>query len=54
VPVGGGEELRMLLRDYVEYEMSALMEGEGFKDLMIEDGGALLGDFIEMVATRVT
>jgi hypothetical protein len=33
--------------------MSILMQDEEFKDLMIEDGGALLGDFMEMVVQRI-
>ncbi len=53
VPERGGEDLRTLLRDYVGYEMSVLMKDEEFKNLMIEEGGSLLGDFIEMVAKRI-
>lgn len=52
-PAGGDEELRMLVRDYMGYEMSGQMQDEDFKDLMIEDRGALLGDFMEMVALRI-
>ncbi|KAI4232082.1 MAG: hypothetical protein L6R40_007515 [Gallowayella cf. fulva] len=49
----GGEDLRMLLRDYLGYEMNVLMEDGEFSVLMIEDGGPLLEDFIEMVAKRI-
>jgi hypothetical protein len=30
-----------------------LMRDTTFKDLMIEDGGELLGDFMKMVAIRI-
>jgi hypothetical protein len=53
MPDEGGEELRTLVRDYMGYEMSVLMQDEEFKDLMIEDGGAMLADFMEMVAKRI-
>lgn len=43
----------MLLRDYLGYKMNVLMEDGEFKVLMIEDGGPLLEDFIEMVAKRI-
>ncbi len=49
----GGEDLRMLLRDYLGYEMSISMKDGEFKVLMVEDGGPLLGDFIKMVAKRI-
>ncbi|MCJ1473682.1 hypothetical protein MMC13_002333 [Lambiella insularis] len=42
-------DLRTLLRHYVGYEMGLLMGDEEFKELMIEDGGALLSDFFRMV-----
>ena len=48
-----GESLRLLLRDYIGYEMSTLMTDEDFRDLMVHDGGPLLGDFLKMVAIRI-
>lgn len=54
MPARGGEDLRMLLRDYIGYEMKVLMMDEEFKDLMVEDGGALLADFMQMVAKQIT
>ncbi len=48
------EDLRTLLRDYVGYEMDILMKDDGFRDLMIADGGALLGDFLTMVMKRIS
>ena len=42
---GGGGDLRTMLRGYVGYEMTVLLKDGGFKDLMVEDGGPLLGDF---------
>lgn len=53
VSTRGGDTLRTLLRDYVGCEMSILMKDGEFKDLMIEDGGPLLEDFMEMVAKRI-
>ncbi|KAI9808038.1 MAG: hypothetical protein M1827_007544 [Pycnora praestabilis] len=50
---GVGEDLRTLLRDYIGYEMSVMMKDEEFKVLMVEDGGPLLSDFMEMVAKRI-
>lgn len=49
----GGEDLRKLLRDYVGYEMTVLVKDRDFKNLMVEDGGPLLSDFIKMVAKRI-
>ncbi|KAL9033704.1 MAG: hypothetical protein Q9180_005805 [Flavoplaca navasiana] len=51
---GGVEDLRTLLRDYVGYEMDILMKDDEFRDLMIADGGALLGDFMTMVMKRIS
>lgn len=50
---GGGGELRKLLTDYMGYEMGILIKDGKFKDLMIEDGGDLLGDFMKMVTVRI-
>ncbi|KAK4696535.1 hypothetical protein P7C71_g1394, partial [Lecanoromycetidae sp. Uapishka_2] len=49
----GGKDLRSMLTNYVGYQMDTLMKDPDFKDLMIEDGGALLADFIRMVQTRL-
>ncbi|KAL8999634.1 MAG: hypothetical protein Q9169_001594 [Polycauliona sp. 2 TL-2023] len=51
--VDGVEDLRTLLMHYVGYEMDTLMKDEGFRDLMVEDGGPLLGDFMTMVKKRI-
>jgi hypothetical protein len=51
--IDGIEDLRTLLKLHVGYEMDTLMEDEGFRDLMIEEGGALLGDFMKMVMRRI-
>ncbi|KAL8858394.1 MAG: hypothetical protein Q9178_005075 [Gyalolechia marmorata] len=52
-PIDGIEDLRTLLTHYVGYEMDTLMKDEDFRDLMITDGGALLGDFMKMVMKRI-
>jgi hypothetical protein len=49
----GGEDLRTLLRDYIGYEMRVLMKDEEFIDLMLDDAGPLLRDFMKMVAKRI-
>ena len=54
VPARGSEDLRTLLRDYVGYETKVLIEDEDFKDLMVEDRGPLLRDFLKMVAKLIT
>ena len=50
----GSEDMRNLMTEYVGYEMDALMDDEDFKNLMIEDGGSLLGDFMTMVRRRIS
>jgi hypothetical protein len=54
VSARGGEDLRTLLKDYVGYEMSTLVKDEEFSELMLEDGGALLRDFMKVMAKRLT
>ncbi|CAF9940416.1 MAG: hypothetical protein ALECFALPRED_008662 [Alectoria fallacina] len=51
---GDKEGLRNVLTMYIGYEMDTLMNDEDFRDLMIEDGGDLLGDFMKMVAKRIS
>ena len=52
-PVAGVEDLRTLLTAYMGYEMDVLMKDKAFKELMFEDGGALLGDFMGVVEKRI-
>ncbi|MCJ1458699.1 hypothetical protein MMC28_009073 [Mycoblastus sanguinarius] len=47
------EDLRTLLRHYIGYEMDTLIKDPEFRELMVKDGGALLGDFTDMVAKRI-
>ncbi|KAL8674300.1 MAG: hypothetical protein Q9168_001293 [Polycauliona sp. 1 TL-2023] len=54
VPSAWNEDLRTLLTHYMGYEMDTLMTNEGFRDLMVEDGGPLLGDFMTMVKRRIS
>ena len=51
---GGEEDLRMMLKGYVGYEMDTLINDGDFRDLMIEDGGPLLGDFMMMFGRRIS
>ena len=44
------EGMRNLMTQYVGCEMDTLVDDEDFKDLLIEDGGLLLGDFMKMAA----
>ena len=48
------EDMRTLMTQYVGYEMDTLMNDEDFKDLMIEDGGPLLDNFMAMVGRRIS
>ena len=52
-PVVGVEDMRTIMTDYIGFEMDILMKDKEFGDLMIEDGGALLGDFLKMVKRRL-
>lgn len=45
--------LRTMLMVYVASEMSVLMRDEKFKELLVQDGGPLLADFLKMVAFRI-
>ena len=47
------EDMRTVLKHYVGFEMDILMKNNDFGDLMIEDGGALLRDFMKMVEQRI-
>ena len=51
---GSEEDLRRVLTIYVGYEMDTLINDEDFRDLIIEDGGPLLGDFLTMVGRRIS
>lgn len=51
--VGYTDNMRVLLADYIGCEMDTLIKDESFRDLMIEEGGALLGDFLRMVQKRI-
>lgn len=52
-PTSGVEDIRSMLGGYIGKELSMLIKDGDFKDLMIEDKGALLGDFLKMVAKRI-
>lgn len=47
------EDLRTLITHYIGFEMDTLMGDESFKELMVDDGGPLLGDFMRMVLKRI-
>ena len=48
-----GEEMRAMLTQYIGYEMDTLIKDTSFTELLIEDGGALLANFLEMVGKRI-
>ena len=50
----GVEDFRNLVTQYVGYEMDMLIKDPAFGDLMIKDGGDLLGDFMRMVGQRIS
>ena len=41
--------MRILLKHYMACEKNILMEDQDFRDLLIEDGGPILGDFLDMI-----
>ena len=49
----GIENLRTLLTDYMETEIETLIEDEGLGELMIEDGGPMLADFLKMMRKKL-
>ena len=51
--VAGVEDLRTMLTAYMSFEMDTLMKDRAFKELMLEEGGALLGDFMSVVEKRI-
>ncbi|KAI4278610.1 MAG: hypothetical protein L6R38_005204 [Xanthoria sp. 2 TBL-2021] len=53
-PIDGVEDLRTLLTHYMGYEMDTLMKDGEFRNLMLADGGALLGDFMRIVMKRIS
>lgn len=53
-PREGVEDMRTLMTHYVGYEMETLIKDTNFRDLMIEDQGDLLGDFMDMVGKRIS
>ena len=52
--VDGVEDMRTILQQYIGFEMRTMMGDKDFGDLMIEDGGALLGDFLKVVKQRLS
>ena len=52
-PREGIEDLRTLMTQYMGCEMDTLIGDEDFKDLILEDGGPLLGDFLTVVRRRL-
>ena len=48
------EDLRSMMMQYVSYEMDSLIGDKSFAELMSEDGGALLGDFMTTVRKRIS
>lgn len=52
-PTKGIEDMRTLMTQYVGSEMDTLIHDRDLKKLMIEDGGALLSDFMKMVGRRI-
>lgn len=48
------DNLRTMMTQYMGCEMDTLTYDEDFRDLMIEDGGAMLSDFMTMVGKRIS
>lgn len=47
------DDLRALLTHYMGIELATLAQDQGFKTVLLEDGGAVLSDFLSMVTKRV-
>ena len=50
----GVEDLRTLLTQYMEAEIDILIKGEELQELMIEDGGPLLGELMKVMRKKLT
>lgn len=51
--VQGKEDIRTMLMAYVGYEMEVLIKERKFMEVMVEDGGAMLWDFMKTVEKRI-
>ncbi len=49
----GSDHIRALLALYIGFEMDTLLRDQAFRDLILDVGGALSEDFMEMVASRI-
>ena len=47
------DPMRAMLIDYLGWQMDALIRNPGFATLIVRDGGALMEDFLEVVARRI-
>ena len=47
------DALRKLLTDYIGYEMDTLLKDGGFKNVLMENEGSLLEDFLSAVGKRI-
>ncbi|KAM0805900.1 hypothetical protein BDR22DRAFT_190128 [Usnea florida] len=52
-PQEGVDDMRSMMTQYVGIEMDTLMEDAEFGELIIQDGGDLLRDFMRAVTTRI-
>ena len=52
-PQEGVDDMRSMMTQYVGYEMDTLMGAAEFGELIIQDGGGLLQDFMRAVSTRI-
>ena len=48
------DQMRSMLSQFVSFEMDALIEDPDFKHVLMEDGGPLLEDFLNMVSRRIS
>ena len=49
----GVDDLRTLMVQYIEIEVDTLVEDEGLGDLMIQEGGCMLADFLKVMRKRL-
>ena len=49
----GVDDLRTLMIQYIEIEIGTLIKDEGLSDLMIQDGGCMLADFLKVMRKKL-
>lgn len=48
-----GQNLRTLMSEYIEVEIGTLIHDEGLGDLLLEDGGPMLAEFLKVTRRKL-